>query len=214
MRNFLAIVVSIFVFCMSAFSQTSEKIACPSIFVYGPAGIVNTGDIASFTANVGLGGEKYNLKYTWSVSAGDIVSGQGTDSISVRVPERENLTVTVEVDGMPDECEKTSSETQGCGLKTPEAILVDEFRGSIEKVSGDRLVKIVEAAKSQPDAQLYIFLSGSAKNTTRSLRRKMVAIANGLKQLHDRQITYVTLTKNNDIAIVWLVPPGASLPIP
>jgi len=53
------------------------------------------------------------LKYSWFVSKGQVESGQGTASIVVEAkgPERQGLTATVVICGLPDECKNEVSAT-------------------------------------------------------------------------------------------------------
>ena len=114
LRILLPIFVSLVV-VVSGFAQ------CPSIVVHGPAGITWAGDEVNFQAEVGVVGPP--LTYRWMVSAGTIVKGQGTSSITVASDKsvQERIIATVEVGGLPSACQKTASETaaivaMGCGL--------------------------------------------------------------------------------------------------
>jgi hypothetical protein len=49
--------------------------------------------------------------YAWSVSAGEIVSGQGRSVISVRAPAGSTVTASVQVGGFPPQCDLTVSKT-------------------------------------------------------------------------------------------------------
>lgn len=62
-----------------------QKIDCPTLSVIGPVGVTSPGDVMTFTveANESL---PSGAIYAWTVSAGTIESGQGTNTIHVRVP--------------------------------------------------------------------------------------------------------------------------------
>ncbi len=51
---------------------------------------------ARYTATIDTKGRQFDLKYFWNVSAGVIVSGQGTTSIEVVQTEPESQIVAVE----------------------------------------------------------------------------------------------------------------------
>jgi hypothetical protein len=58
------------------------------------------------------GGEPYmNPTYNWSVSAGTIIKGQGTPTIEVDTADLvgQKVTATVEVNGLPPECQRIAS---------------------------------------------------------------------------------------------------------
>jgi len=85
---------------------------CPSITVIGPAGITEPGVEMKFRAEVGGGAPR--LKYSWGVSSGTIVNGQGTPEVTVSTDKSmggANVTATVEIGGLGSECSKTASET-------------------------------------------------------------------------------------------------------
>ena len=51
------------------------------------------------------------LSYAWTVSAGEIIFGQGTPSILVTAPAGEVVTATVEIRGFQPDCGRVSSWT-------------------------------------------------------------------------------------------------------
>jgi hypothetical protein len=86
--------------------------ACPTSFnVECPSGLIKEGTPVTFTASVngGPGTQTYN----WSVSAGRITSGQGTNSISVDTTGLggQSVTATAELGGLDPSCPKTTSCT-------------------------------------------------------------------------------------------------------
>ena len=87
----------------------SQAPSCPSLHISCPS--VDLDQPLSISLNVSGGGPQTNLKYKWQLSAGEIVSGQGTPEIKADTTglEGKTITATVEVDGMPAECPKTIS---------------------------------------------------------------------------------------------------------
>lgn len=86
---------------------------CPTLSVSG-GGDVKAGETVTFEANLS-GGNATDIKYSWTVSQGEIIEGQGTASIKVKTTQEtsETIEATVEIDG-PDlcfECPRTASET-------------------------------------------------------------------------------------------------------
>lgn len=146
MRNLFFIAVLILAVSISSYAQTSPDYSCPVIQVFGPAGIIPPNEVASYRAEVDTKGQQLDLKYFWSVSAGKIISGQGTLNIEVRQPENASLTVTVEVNGVPEGCPNTASENS-FGDPTPTAILVDESSVASDRINKRGLDKLVEELK-------------------------------------------------------------------
>ena len=109
MKRFLPF---LFIFLLASVisAQSDDSSVCPNISVQGPAGVIRTGETASYSFQIDIKGLHLDPQYVWSVSAGQILNGQGTTSIDVRQL-GEALTVTVKVKGLPSNCPDTASET-------------------------------------------------------------------------------------------------------
>jgi hypothetical protein len=82
---------------------------CPKVVVSCPAEVPEIGKVYVFKARV-EGTDTTNLSYSWTVSTGEIVEGQGTATLRVRFTEGgKELTATVEVNGLPLDCERVAS---------------------------------------------------------------------------------------------------------
>jgi hypothetical protein len=96
---------------------------CPkSIKVSGPTMDVEAGKSFQFIADISGLPEDLSVTYNWSISAGIITSGQGTSVITVEVGNNdETCTATVELGGLPKECNRSASATVSI-KKAPEKI--------------------------------------------------------------------------------------------
>ena len=87
-----------------------RDIECPTLGVLGPNGPKSAGEEMIFTANLTGGAQ---VTYTWKVSSGTILSGQGTASITVDTTglAGQTVTATVEIGGLDPEgnCITTAS---------------------------------------------------------------------------------------------------------
>ncbi len=84
---------------------------CPVVQL-SEAGHTAKGTPLTVTAEVGAGDPAVTPTYNWSVSAGGIETGQGTDKIVVGTADVDgNLTITVEVGGFAPECSTSASTT-------------------------------------------------------------------------------------------------------
>lgn len=85
-------------------------ILCPTIVVACPDS-TEAGVTATFNASISVGNQAPKLTYHWTVNAGTIVEGQGTDEIKVDTTNLAGKTIvaTVEVGGIDPECSKTAS---------------------------------------------------------------------------------------------------------
>ncbi|MDX6444143.1 MAG: hypothetical protein QOH71_1217 [Blastocatellia bacterium] len=82
---------------------------CPGVVVSCPDS--DLGPTLTFSANVSGSSPSAKLTFNWIVSAGKIISGQGTASIIVDTTEAggQSFTGTVEVVGIPKECGNKAS---------------------------------------------------------------------------------------------------------
>jgi len=83
---------------------------CPEISVVGKSSIEDSTEAAMFTANASGGGVD-EIEYNWKVSAGEIIEGQGTPVIRVAAKGAKEITATVEIDGVCEECPREASLT-------------------------------------------------------------------------------------------------------
>jgi len=85
---------------------------CPVLYVSGDETVNISAENLTFTANV-EGKMQKEIKYTWYVSAGKIVEGQGTKTIKVDAQGAKEITATVRIGGTCDDeiCPLTTSET-------------------------------------------------------------------------------------------------------
>ena len=217
MRNLFFIAALILAAGISSSAQTSSDSSCPVIQVFGPAGIIPPNEVASYRAEVDTKGQQLDLKYFWSVSAGKIISGQGTLNIEVRQPENASLTVTVEVNGVPEGCPIRASET---GLITdhlpPQPVKLAQFDKT--KFLGDKveLNKIVQIMSDHPNDQIYIILAYKKGASDERVRKRERVIADflltALSEPNRMRMAFVPVFGGVDLVQFWRVPPGADNP--
>jgi hypothetical protein len=85
---------------------------CPSLAVSG-GGRVKAGEAMNFTAHITGGAQ---VRYKWTVSLGEITSGQGTAEIKVKTTDKMigktvEATVEIDVSGLCLSCQTTASES-------------------------------------------------------------------------------------------------------
>lgn len=201
---FVLLVIALF--CQSAVGQDG----CPTISVLGPSEIVPVGEIAKYIAVVGgTEDEKHRLEYSWTVSSGAIVRGQGTTSIEVRQP-NQSLTVTVEVIGLPKGCSYSASEVC-CGHPPPQPVKLAEYVG---KPPSGLMSDIVKLLAAYPSDQLYILsghFRGKASATSDLRERELLAYLSSAGINPDR-ITLASVFADTELIQIWRVPPGAENP--
>jgi hypothetical protein len=190
---------------------------CPTVSVSGPAGITNPGETMTFTANVS-GGTMDQVTYNWTVSAGTIESGQGTPSITVRVPSDMfggNITATVNIGGFDPACNCPSSASETAGVsQRPEARLINEFGNIPADQVRAQLDIFFQELQNNPQAQGYIINYGTDREI--NARERLIRNHIAFRQFDANRITMV---RGGDQGTgintrLYLVPPGADNPIP
>ena len=97
------VAVAVVILCAPAGAGTAE---CPKITVACPDG----GETIQFTAKVSPENPALKLTYKWSVTRGEIKSGQGTPEITVDAERNgQGIGATVEVSGFPSKCANNAS---------------------------------------------------------------------------------------------------------
>jgi hypothetical protein len=108
----LLVLVLVFVnaFMPSRASSHYSVGECPKVIVECPTDIPEAGK--SYTVKVRVEGDTSNqeLSYNWSVSSGEIIEGQGTSSLKIRISDpSKSVTATVEVNGLKLDCDRVAS---------------------------------------------------------------------------------------------------------
>jgi len=170
--------------CITAVSTTVTIAACPDCrpilvcptVTVSCADQVQEGAPATFTARYMPGTPPVSPTYNWTVSAGTITSGQGTDTITVDTKGMggQTITATVELGGLDPSCGRTAScSTPVMGLP-PVSRKFDEYGNIRFNDEKARLDNFAIQLQNEPTAQGYIIGYGScdAEGQTRANRAK------------------------------------------
>lgn len=190
--------------------------SCPTLSVSGPSAAVKTGEPMTFTANVS-GGTQTSVTYNWTVSAGSIISGQGTPSITVDTAGLSGQTVTATVDIAGDlcaECDKSES-TSGI-VETPAPInprKTDEFGALQNDDIKARLDSFAVELQNDPSATATIFNYGTPAQVRRreALMRTYLTSNRGIDA---SRLNFVNAGAGDIKTELWVVPAGATAPTP
>src|SRR5918912_1132691 len=94
---------------------------CPAVTIEHPDDMVWPGTPVTLTAKVSGGGRGAPPTFFWTVSSGEVINGQGTSTLTIDTTSMSfsDITVTVEVGGLAEECDRAAScavHIGGCGL--------------------------------------------------------------------------------------------------
>jgi hypothetical protein len=109
-RLLVLVIVFVNAFLPSMVSSHSSVGDCPKLIIECPTEIPESGK--TYTVKVRVEGDNSNqeLSYNWSVSNSEIIEGQGTSSLKVRISDPgKGVTATVEVNGIKLDCDRVVS---------------------------------------------------------------------------------------------------------
>lgn len=203
---------------------TITKSPCPyPVNISAPVS-VNDGDLITFTSDVAYGGSA-PLNYTWTVSPSDarIVSGAGTQTITVDSTglgsQRVTATLVVD-DGSGDAlCRQTAQASTSIVAKKPPEIECkpfDQFQSVAFDDDKARLDNLAIELQNAPDAQAYIMIY--AGRTSRAgqadlLGRRTMDYLTNQRGVDARRITIINGGyRDTDFIEIFICPPGAKTP--
>lgn len=197
--------------------ECERTVACPEIAVTGPSGITSPGDSMEYKAQIS-GDVRGSVRYEWTVSAGQIIEGQGTLAIKVRAPETEptGLTATINIEGLPGGCPASASETaQVAAILDP--VLVDEFVSEGLQLEKGRLEAASSTLKERPDGVLYIiehFPPNTSGFDIRAKQRKLSEFLTEYTKLNEKSLKIVTATGPEFRTRIYRIVSGSEFPEP
>ncbi len=153
-----------------AFSSTTVTVAecavclpsCPTITIDCPTQFIEPGETGTVSVNVSGVAPNQNLTYKWSVNGGTIISGQGTSSITLTPTAGQTTTATVDIGGLPPECEHTRS----CSFivdHAPSCRMFDSYGSVTFNDEKARLDNLAAQLQQEPGAQAIIVAYGSCE---------------------------------------------------
>jgi len=189
---------------------------CPTVNISCPeAGTENAP--VTFTANVSGGTPGITPSYNWNVSAGQIISGQGTHSITVDTKGLAGQTVQATVDiagfGMP--CPANCSVSFPIVLKPHK---FDEYYDIARNDEKARLDNYAIQLQNEPGAQGYVIVYPSRKATSSQAQDRAQRISDYLINTRGIDTSRVAITmgpaREDWLFELWIVPQGATPPAP
>lgn len=97
-----------------------DCLSCPLITINANHRSIVPGDSVSISATVTGGSQDLPLTLNWTASAGEIISGQGTDAILIKLPsniQQDKLVVTLTIGGFPRTCTCPTSQSETFNVK-------------------------------------------------------------------------------------------------
>ena len=200
--------------CLILAAAGSALAQCPTLAVVGPAEVTNPGDEMTFRAVIDSTTSK--VRYSWTVSGGTIVKGQGTAEVTVattRELEGSSITATVELDGISISCDRSASETAGIA-QTLIGCAADEWGDLKPTDERGRLDLFFAELSNNPNniGLLILRVKEGDKLDPGNSRIQFVLRHAKFRKFDKSRIWFALETAEEKSTQVWRIPPGAEPP--
>lgn len=192
------------------------EIACPNVTVSCPERGTEDAPV-TFTATVTGGTPSITPTYSWTISAGRIISGQGTPSI------------TVDTKGMGGQSIRANLEIGGYGMRCPAGCATaietvtrsrkfDEYYDIARNDEKARLDNYAIQLQGEPGSQGYIIVYPSRRARASDAQARATRISDYLVNSRGIDSSRFTITiaapREDWLFELWIVPQGAAPPTP
>jgi len=190
------------------------KPVCPNVAIECPDRVV-VGEPLTFRSTVTGGTPGVRQIYNWTVSAGSIIDGQGTDTIHVDTTglAGQSLTATLSMGGYELDCTAT------CTVQFPvpvECRKFDEFPAIPYNDEKARLDNFTIELQNDPTATAYVIVypgqRGRPGEVQRQTNRIVDYLVNSRGVNAQRIVTLVGPPRGDLLIELWLCPQGAKPP--
>ena len=187
---------------------------CPNLAIECPDHVV-VGEPLTFRSTVTGGTSGVRQIYNWTVSAGTIIDGQGTDTIHVDTSNLagQPLTATLSMGGYNLECTAT------CTVQFPvpvECRKFDEFPAIAYNDEKARLDNYAIELQNDPTATAYVIIYPGQRGRPGEVQRQTTRIVDYLVNSRginaQRIVTLIGPVRPDLMAELWLCPQGAKPP--
>src|SRR2546423_2457119 len=194
-----------------------ERPVCPIVNVSCPDAATENAAV-TFTANISGGsGNIAPPSYNWTISNGRIISGQGTQSITVDTTGLAGQTIraTVDVSGYGAPC------SANCSVSVPIEITSHKFDEYYDIAHNDEKARLDNYAiqlQSEPGSKGYVIVHpkrGVSRSVAASRADRIkdyLVNSRGIDQ--SRFEVVIGPERENWLFELWVVPPGAKPPVP
>ena len=188
---------------------------CPNVSIVCPDNVLVDKPL-TFSSNVTgvLAGS--TPVYYWTVSAGRIIEGQGTSSISVDTTgvAGQTVTATISISGYNLDCSASCSVQ--IPLPAPPSKRFDEFPNIARNDEKARLDNFAGSLQNDPTATAYVIVYPSRRGQTGDAQKHTTRIVDYLvnsRGIDARRIVTLVGPMRDDLRVeLWITPQGAKPP--
>lgn len=204
--------------CPTPTVRPEDVAYCPNVSVTGATYIPTPSGPLSFKAVVSVNNSKVSPTFFWMVSKGRIVSGQGTDTIAVELPQGASgeVSAKAEVHGYSLECPAESSSDHTKTTVGVSHLKLDEFGNINSEDTKARLDNFVVELQNDPTLQAYLVVYGGRFGPRGQAARRAEQLKTYMVQTRGfdpaRIKTVVGGFRSELSGELWLSPLGAPAP--
>ena len=222
MRQLFRGVIMIFLTCSTAIAQANVtppiEETCPDIKISTPQNALLPRQSAFFEVFFGNGIGPKQYKYFWTASLGKIAGGQGTAKIEL-IPARQdngsNLTVSVQIGGLPRNCESTFSSDIIPIVQLPIGDPVDRYGKSSKYDERSRIDSFFIQLNNNPTSAGLFVIGFNSADSGKYKRSRLSNILTSInfRKYDIKRVSFAIYEGDfEDDTSLWLVPPRAELP--
>ena len=189
---------------------------CPTVSISCPEA-AKENEPVTFTANLSGGTQNITPGYNWTISAGRIISGQGT------------LSITVDTNGLAGRTVRATLDVSGFGTPCPASCAVsipivnrprkfDEYYDIARNDEKARLDNYAIQLQAEPGSQGYVIVYASRKAKGNQAQERAQRIIDYLVNSRgldtNRVVTVMGPAREGWVIELWVVPEGAPPPQP
>lgn len=194
--------------------QQPAVVPCPQIRIQPPNRIMRDGERVSFMVNIGGGDPKVQPMFSWSISSGTIVSGQGTRNIVVDSTGAGNdrqIIADLLVGGYSFECNNRVTSTVQIAAPSKK---VDEFGDLPDVDEAGKLDSIINYLQQAPDRVWIIGYAGrnNVRGYAADVLRRMRAYLAKTPGIVERVSAVDGGFREQPAYEIWVVPVGSDQP--
>lgn len=219
MKQILLLTILVLTLSVALFGQ--ENASCPNWAVRGPSGLTEISGSMTFVVSFAENFNSSNLEYKWTVSKGEITSGQGTIAIVVSTtPEMQGQQVdaTVEIKGLPAGCKNTSIAS-GEVAPLPPVCGIGRIQDEIDGNSSwkdilSRIQNLTIALKGEPDSKAFIVFFVRNSSQLKKAKNNEKRILKSFQELKiPKENVLIRIRKEPESKIeFYFIPVGVELP--
>ena len=180
MKQILPGLAIVLFLCISVFAQVDSN--CPTVKLLTDTPVANPGDVITFTIESGKKTKDLRLKYKWTISNGEIISGQETSVIKVTAKQDSAgnvVTAAVEITGFTKGCKNSFSET----VLIPEIIPIDnciDYNYDSRTNERARLSSLKIELDNTPNIIAVMYLHFNKNATSKDIKKRIKEFTDNL----------------------------------